>query len=102
MAAGCFWKIKTSYLLALPSNDSFIILPFKNVLMPPGTCGTNELIIVKENIDSKSGLQQYSLLALCLQRERLLTLTLGGFSECLALGRVTHKAKEHVAWVLGQ
>lgn len=70
--------------------------------MPHRTCGTSELIIVKENIDSKSGLQEYSLLPLCLQRERLLTLRLGGFSERLAFGRVTHKAKKHVAWALGQ
>lgn len=66
--------------------------------MPHRTYGTNELIIVKENIDSKSGLQQYSLLALCLWRERLLMLKLDGFSECLALDRVTHKAKKHMAW----
>lgn len=64
--------------------------------MPHRTCVTNELTIVKENIDSKSDLQQYSLLELCLWREQLLTLKLGGFSECLALSRVTHKAKKHV------
>lgn len=69
--------------------------------MPHRTPGTNELIIVKENIDSRSGLQQYSLLP-CLQKERLLTLKLGGFSEWLALCGGTHKAKKHVAWVLGQ
>lgn len=54
--------------------------------MPHRTCGTNELIIIKENSDSKSGLQQYFLLALCLQKETLLTLTLGGLSECLVQG----------------
>lgn len=37
--------------------------------MPHSTCGTNELIIVKENLDSESGLQQDFLLALCLQRK---------------------------------
>lgn len=70
--------------------------------MPHRTCGTNELIIVKENIDSRSGLQQYSALALCLQKERLLRLKLGAFSEWLALGEGTHKAKKHVPWVSGQ
>lgn len=70
--------------------------------MPHRTCGTNELIVVKENIDSESGLQQYSPLAFCLQKERLLQLKFGGFSESLLLGGVTHKAKKHVPWVLGQ
>lgn len=70
--------------------------------MPHRTCGTNELIIIKENIDSKSSLQQYFLPALCLQKERLLTLNLGGFSECSVWGGVSHKGKKHVVWVLGQ
>lgn len=63
-------------------------------------CDTNELIIVKENIESSGGLQQYSVLALCLQKERLLTLNLGGFLEWLALCGETHKGRKHVTWVL--
>lgn len=70
--------------------------------MPHRTCGTSELIRVKENIDSRSGLQQCSVLALCSQKERLLTLKLGGFSEWLASGEGTHGAKKHAPWVSGQ